>query len=149
MSAGHAAALSGHPLAGVYSHAGMVSYQGEKMSKSLGNLVLVSRLRASGTDPRAIRLALLAHQYRTNWEWTDAELSGAEARLERWSAAFRGQAVPGSADAAAVVEGLRSALTDDLDTPRALAIVDAAAAHPLDDPALLARAIDALLGIAL
>ena len=149
MSAGHAAALSGHPLAGVYSHTGMVAYRGEKMSKSLGNLVLVSGLRASGTDPRAIRLALLAHHYRTDWEWTDAELIVAVARQERWSLAFGVPATPGSASAAVVVDGLRAALTDDLDTPRALAIVDDAAAHPLDDPALLARAIDALLGIAL
>ena len=149
MSAGHAAALSGHPLAGVYSHAGMVAYRGEKMSKSLGNLVLVSGLRASGTDPRAIRLALLAHHYRSDWEWTDGELRDAEARLERWTSAFRVPAAPGQAGAGAVVERLRAALTDDLDTPRALALVDAAAEDALDDPALLARAIDALLGVAL
>jgi len=149
MSAGHAAALSGHPLAGVYSHAGMVAYRGEKMSKSLGNLVLVSGLRASGTDPRAIRLALLAHHYRSDWEWTDGELREAEARLERWAAAFRDPAAPGQASAGAVVDRLRAVLTDDLDTPLALALVDAAAEGPLDDPALLARAIDALLGVAL
>ncbi|TFB49493.1 cysteine--1-D-myo-inosityl 2-amino-2-deoxy-alpha-D-glucopyranoside ligase [Cryobacterium tagatosivorans] len=159
MSAGHAAALSGHPLAGVYSHTGMVAYQGEKMSKSLGNLVLVSSLRASGVDPRAIRLALLGHHYRADWEWTDSQVGDAERRLARWTASFgaasRASASPSSTSspaaesAAAVVDRLRAALTDDLDTPRALAIVDAAAGHPLDDPALLVRAIDALLGVAL
>lgn len=149
MSAGHAAALSGHPLAGVYSHTGMVAYQGEKMSKSLGNLVLVSKLRAAGTDPRAIRLALLAQHYRSNWEWTDSGLQDAERRLARWTAAFTEPSRDTGNSATAVVAALRASLADDLDTPGALAILDAAAEHPLDDPALLALAIDALLGIAL
>ena len=53
----------------------MVGLDGEKMSKSKGNLVFVSRLRDDGHDPMAIRLALLAHHYRADWEWTDADLS--------------------------------------------------------------------------
>ena len=65
----------------------MVAYAGAKMSKSLGNLVFVSRLRAAGTDPMAIRLALLAHHYRADWEWTDDVLAEAERRLGRWRAA--------------------------------------------------------------
>ena len=152
MSAGHAAALSGHPLAGVYSHTGMVAYRGEKMSKSLGNLVLVSRLRASGVDPRAIRLALLGHHYRVDWEWLDGQIDEAQARLTRWTAAFTAAPAPAEPtpqSAEAVVERLRAALGEDLDTPQGLAIVDAAAEHPLDDPALVVRAIDALLGVAL
>jgi L-cysteine:1D-myo-inositol 2-amino-2-deoxy-alpha-D-glucopyranoside ligase len=76
-----------HVFARVYAHSGMVSYQGAKMSKSLGNLVFVSRLRAAGTDPMAIRLALLAHHYRSDWEWTDEVLAQAQARLDRWRAA--------------------------------------------------------------
>ncbi|TFD89197.1 cysteine--1-D-myo-inosityl 2-amino-2-deoxy-alpha-D-glucopyranoside ligase [Cryobacterium serini] len=158
MSAGHAEALSGHPLAGVYSHTGMVAYQGEKMSKSLGNLVLVSGLRAQGVDPRAIRLALLARHYRTDWEWTDALLEEAVARLSVWSAAFGAAALstaesaanggtPGSA--ASLVESLRLALRHDLNTPEALKLVDDAAAGPLDDVSLVHRAIGALLGVAL
>jgi len=144
MSAAHAAALSGAPLARVYSHAGMVAYQGEKMSKSLGNLVLVSRLRADGADPAAIRLGLLAHHYREDWEWTDDALPAADARLRKWraAAARRGD---GSADR--VLAELREALAHDLDTPRALAIVDAAAERGVDDPALLADAVQALLGV--
>ena len=74
----------GHAFARVYAHAGMVGYQGAKMSKSLGNLVFVSQLRAAGVDPMAIRLALLAHHYRADWEWTDAVLAQAQARLDRW-----------------------------------------------------------------
>jgi L-cysteine:1D-myo-inositol 2-amino-2-deoxy-alpha-D-glucopyranoside ligase len=156
MSAGHAAALSGHPLAQVYSHTGMVAYQGEKMSKSLGNLVLVSKLRAGGSDPRAIRLALLNQHYRTDWEWTAAQLEDAERRLAAWTLAFGTIAVPaavaaGSAadTAAAVIERMRAALTADLDTRGALAAVDAAVSAGVDDPTLVGLAIDALLGIKL
>ena len=58
------------PFARAYVHAGMVGLDGEKMSKSRGNLVFVSRLREDGVDPMAIRLALLAHHYRSDWEWT-------------------------------------------------------------------------------
>ena len=91
MSASHArvalAAAEG-AFARVYVHAGMVNYHGEKMSKSLGNLVFVSRLVADGVDPMAIRMALLAHHYRSDWEWTDAVLGDADARLARWRAAL-------------------------------------------------------------
>src|ERR1700723_4289457 len=75
-------------FARVYAHAGMVSYQGHKMSKSLGNLVFVNRLLAAGVDPMAIRMTLLAHHYRSDWEWTDAALADADARLARWRAAL-------------------------------------------------------------
>jgi L-cysteine:1D-myo-inositol 2-amino-2-deoxy-alpha-D-glucopyranoside ligase len=145
-SAGHAAALSGRPLAGLYAHAGMVGYDGEKMSKSLGNLVLVSRLVDEGTDPRAIRLALLDHHYRSDWEYSRAQLSAAECRLATWQA--WAATVDDSADAT-LVEALRTALADDLDTPRALALVDERV-----DSGAVARtgdidAIDALLGVRL
>jgi L-cysteine:1D-myo-inositol 2-amino-2-deoxy-alpha-D-glucopyranoside ligase len=91
MSASHArVALAPveNAFARVYAHAGMVSYQGEKMSKSLGNLVFVSRLLADGVDPMAIRMSLLAHHYRSDWEWTDAVLGDGQARLSRWRAAL-------------------------------------------------------------
>jgi L-cysteine:1D-myo-inositol 2-amino-2-deoxy-alpha-D-glucopyranoside ligase len=156
MSAGHAAALSGHPLAQVYSHTGMVAYQGEKMSKSLGNLVLVSRLRAGGSDPRAIRLALLAQHYRTDWEWTAEQLVQAESRLAAWTLAFGPIAVPSAVaaetaqeSATVVIDRMRTALVNDLDTRGALAAVDAAVSAGVDDPALLGLAIDALLGVKL
>jgi L-cysteine:1D-myo-inositol 2-amino-2-deoxy-alpha-D-glucopyranoside ligase len=120
----------------------------------LGNLVLVSRLRAAGSDPRAIRLALLAQHYRTDWEWTAAQLADAEARLAAWTSAFApsdaaGAAVSAFESAAAVVERMRAALVDDLDTRGALAAVDEAVAAGVDDRALIAAAIDALLGVKL
>ena len=152
MSAGHAEGLSGHPLAGVYSHTGMVAYRGEKMSKSLGNLVLVSRLRARGIDPRAIRLALLDRHYRTDWEWTSSLLDEGVERLARWSAAFGAGALFGAGaagSATAIVQSLRLALRHDLDTPEALRILDHAAADTVDAPELVHRAVHALLGVAL
>ncbi|MET1063100.1 MAG: cysteine--1-D-myo-inosityl 2-amino-2-deoxy-alpha-D-glucopyranoside ligase, partial [Aeromicrobium sp.] len=79
MSASEATVATHQPFARSYVHAGMVGYQGEKMSKSKGNLVLVSRLRADGHDPMAIRLALLAHHYRSDWEWTHDDITTAEA----------------------------------------------------------------------
>ena len=84
MSASHARvalAGTGAPVfARRYAHAGMVRLDGEKMSKSRGNLVFVSRLLAAGTDPMAIRLAILAHHYRDDWDWTDAGLAAAAGR---------------------------------------------------------------------
>jgi cysteinyl-tRNA synthetase len=87
-------------FARVYAHSGMVAYEGQKMSKSLGNLVFVSRLRESGVDPMAIRLALLAHHYRSDWEWTDEVLSEAIARLANWRSAVAAAGNPGSAGSA-------------------------------------------------
>ncbi|SFD39974.1 cysteine--1-D-myo-inosityl 2-amino-2-deoxy-alpha-D-glucopyranoside ligase [Streptomyces aidingensis] len=154
MGAAHAETLTGRdPFARAYAHAGMVGYQGEKMSKSRGNLVLVSALRRAGTDPAAVRLALLAHHYRSDWEWTDPVLAEAEARLARWRAAV---SRPDGPAAGRLVEEIREALADDLDAPAALAAFDrwAAAQHGAggDDPGapgIAARAADALLGVAL
>jgi L-cysteine:1D-myo-inositol 2-amino-2-deoxy-alpha-D-glucopyranoside ligase len=123
-SAAHAAALSGESLAGIYSHSGMVAYQGEKMSKSLGNLVLVSRLVADGVDPRVIRLAILTEHYRSDWEWTDAHLDAARTRLTRWLD-WAGTA---SGDDTSLLDSLRSTLSADLDTPGAIRLIDDAVA---------------------
>ncbi len=173
MSASHARAALSPPadvFARVYAHAGMVSYLGEKMSKSLGNLVFVNRLRADGTDPMAIRMALLAHHYRSDWEWTGTVLADAQARLARWRAALAqaeaaqpaGRLDAAPADAAEVVlSEVRARMSDDLDAPGALAAVDrwadALIATPPADltPPDLAGArlvrdtVDALLGIKL
>jgi len=87
MSASHARVALGdgpHVFARHYLHAGMVRLDGEKMSKSLGNLVFVSSLLAGGTDPMAIRLAILAHRYSHDWDWTAEGLAAAAQRLARW-----------------------------------------------------------------
>ena len=153
-SAAHAEVLTGEaPFAGHYVHAGMIGLDGEKMSKSRGNLVFVSRLRGDGVDPMAIRLALLAGQYRTDRTWTDEVLKTAEERLGRWRAAVAAGSGPSGAGLLAAV---RDRLADDLDTPAALAAVDAWAEAALDGaggdqeaPALVSRTVDALLGVRL
>jgi L-cysteine:1D-myo-inositol 2-amino-2-deoxy-alpha-D-glucopyranoside ligase len=127
----------------------MVALDGEKMSKSRGNLVFVSALRQAGHDPMAIRLALLAHRYRSDWEWTDADLTSAEARLSRWREAV---ARPSGPSAEAVLDGVRRHLSDDLDAPGALLVVDRWAQEAGSDeaaPGLVARLVDALLGVRL
>ena len=166
MSGSHArvacgAGLGEHVFARVYAHSGMVSYQGAKMSKSLGNLVFVSRLRAAGIDPMAIRLALLAHHYRSDWEWTDEVLAQAQARLDRWRAAIAVAVTPTRPTAEDVLATVRERLADDLDAPGALDAVDAWADAALAlagtggtggdpaDAALIRGTADALLGVAL
>ena len=117
MSASEAqAAIDGLTFARSYMHAGMVGFEGEKMSKSKGNLVLVSRLCEAGTDPMAIRLALLRHHYRSDWEWTNADLSVAETWLADWRIAAD---QPSGAATPRVVAAVREALADDLDAPAA------------------------------
>jgi L-cysteine:1D-myo-inositol 2-amino-2-deoxy-alpha-D-glucopyranoside ligase len=123
------------------------------MSKSRGNLVLVSRLRAEGVEPAAIRLGLFAGHYRADRSWSDAVLAEANARLHRWRAAT---ALPAAPDAADVVARVRQYLADDLDTPKALAALDGWATHAMeygghDTEAgrTVAAAVDALLGVRL
>lgn len=153
-SAAHAEVLTGvEPFARHYTHAGMIGLHGEKMSKSKGNLVFVSRLRGEGVDPMAIRLALISAHYRADRQWTDDTLESGKKRLATWREAV---AAPAGPSGAAVVAALRAALADDLDTTRALSTVDEWAAAALagsgDDaqaPAAVAAALDALLGIEL
>lgn len=154
MGASEAQVLTGeHPFAGHYVHAGMVAWQGHKMSKSRGNLVFVSALRKEAHDPMAIRLALLAHHYRTNWDWTPHGLEGATKRLELWR---RGVAAPAGPSGIAVLTKVREAMANDLRTPEALDAIDdwcmAASAGGGDDtqsPALVAALADAILGVRL
>jgi L-cysteine:1D-myo-inositol 2-amino-2-deoxy-alpha-D-glucopyranoside ligase len=122
MCAGHAQVVDpDRRFAQAYAHAGMVGYDGEKMSKSKGNLVFVSALRNSEIDPMAIRMALLRHHYRADWEWTDAQLWMAVDAVTLWRQAL---SLGAGAPAAPVIEEILGALADDLDAPRAMAAVD-------------------------
>lgn len=149
MSAGHAAALAHQPLAAAFVHTGMIAYQGEKISKSLGNLVTVRGLLDDGADPRAIRLALLSHKYSDDWEWFDTELTSAETRLATWDAWASGADAGHADDAAEVATRIRARVADDLDTPGAVAAVDTAIAGGTAVTPDLVDLVDALLGIRL
>jgi L-cysteine:1D-myo-inositol 2-amino-2-deoxy-alpha-D-glucopyranoside ligase len=135
----------------------MVAYDGEKMSKSKGNLVFVSALRNSEVDPMAIRLTLLRHHYRSDWEWTDDQLWASVDMLAGWRQAV---ALGRGAAAGPVVSAVLEALADDLDAPTAVAAVQAwvdatlgtnGLADTSDENAgaAIAAVVDAALGLAI
>jgi L-cysteine:1D-myo-inositol 2-amino-2-deoxy-alpha-D-glucopyranoside ligase len=138
------------PFVRHWMHTGLVAYQGTKMSKSLGNLVFVSELRKTA-DPRAIRLALMGHHYREHWEWFDDEIDDGTTRLERLHAAAN-LAVAGP-DPRPYLVRVHDALDDDLDAPRARAVLDELARGILDgtgsdeEAPLALRGAAALCGI--
>jgi L-cysteine:1D-myo-inositol 2-amino-2-deoxy-alpha-D-glucopyranoside ligase len=122
MSASEAhVAHPGSRFAQAYVHAGMVGLDGQKMSKSKGNLVLVSKLREAGLDPMVIRLVLLGHHYRSDWQWDEADVSAAGARLDKWRGAT---AKAKGAATTHVVTDVLTALATDLDAPFALRLID-------------------------
>ncbi len=148
MSAAQASVDTGEPFARHYVHTGMVGYQGEKMSKSLGNLELVSRLRAAGHDPMAIRLALLRQHYRSDWEWHDSMIDDATDLWDQWQKGLAREVGPSAQE---TITKLRNALRDDLNAPSAIDIVTAWCEQDGDDtgaPQALTTAVDALLGLA-
>ncbi len=139
------------PFAEVYLHQAMVGFDGAKMSKSRGNLVLVSALRAAGIDPMAIRLLLVAQHYREDWDYREALLDEAIARLATWRAALSVNAGPA---AEGMIATVRERLCADLDGAGAIAAVDEWAQRCLTEggsdpaaPGLVSRTIDALLGV--
>jgi L-cysteine:1D-myo-inositol 2-amino-2-deoxy-alpha-D-glucopyranoside ligase len=154
MSAGEVqVAVPGSRFAKTYAHAGMVAYDGEKMSKSRGNLVFVSALRRSDVDPMAIRLTLLRQHYRSDWEWTDAQLWDAVDTLDAWRLVL---ATPAGAPAGPVVDAVLAALAEDLDAPAALAAIsswfEATKAGDTTDPeasAAINAVLDSALGLSL
>ncbi len=130
-------AATGEPFVRTWLHAPFVYKDGEKMSKSLGNLVFVSDLRKEW-DPRAIRLGILEHHYRWHWSWDDTLMPRAAARLDRWLGAA------GSDPSGEALAAVRAALDDDLNTAHAVQAVDDAV-----DRGLGVREAAALLGVSL
>jgi L-cysteine:1D-myo-inositol 2-amino-2-deoxy-alpha-D-glucopyranoside ligase len=107
-----------------WMHVAMVFKDGEKMSKSLGNLVFVDALRTEW-DPRSIRLGIIEHHYRNEWEWDETLMPRNHDRLVSWKASIGGQA-------SSLLDEVRACLDDDLDTPGALVAIDRAAAAGTD-----------------
>ena len=151
MCASQAQVLTGKELAATYVHAAMIGLDGEKMSKSKGNLVFVSKLINSGTDPMVIRFALMSEHYRLDRMWTDELLADATARVAKIRQAI---ASSHSAPTTPLIEKIILALSNDLDTPTVLAELDKWASETLQgasggDSRELSSALDTLLGLAL
>ena len=133
-------AATGEPFVRHWMHTALISKDGEKMSKSLGNLVFIDALRKEW-DPAAIRVAIIGHRYRVEWEWDTELMPRSQARLEQW----RSAAGSGGGDGDVLAQ-VRERLDDDLDTPGAFVVIDDAAAAGLGDGVAAAAA---LLGVAL
>ena len=151
MCAAQAQILTGKPLASTYVHAGMIGLDGEKMSKSKGNLVFVSKLVAAGRDPMAIRWALMKDHYRQDRMWTDELLVAAESELIALRSCLAQDDVAPTSD---LIEKIVDALSDDLNTKGVISVLNTwvertQAGDTGGDAQSLVRALDALLGIKL
>jgi L-cysteine:1D-myo-inositol 2-amino-2-deoxy-alpha-D-glucopyranoside ligase len=149
MTALQGAAISGEDFAKHYVHAGMIYYQGEKMSKSLGNLIFVSQLIKDGINPVAIRLALILSHYRQDRSWSLEILDEAQDLISQLGSALSREVVP---DYSALIDEIILALSQDLDTPKVFSLirswlksVDNKDARV--NPGALSRILDALLGL--
>ena len=151
MGASQVSIMTGKPYAQTYVHTGMVGLDGEKMSKSKGNLVFVSKLVSAGVDPMVIRLALLSSAYGRDRMWTDSVLEEAQARMTRLQSALSRNEVAPTKECIALII---ASLADNLDTVRALKAIDTwieATESGLTGGSTgeLSRAIDTFLGIAI
>jgi len=151
MSASQSRAMVGQKFARTYVHAGMIGLDGEKMSKSLGNLVFVSRLIQSGINPASIRWALMGHHYRTDLMWSDALIQSAEKEIARLQLNLAKVDV---APTDSVITPVIAALADNLNTPLALQHLrkwmdETEAGVTGGEAGELSRALDTLLGISL
>jgi L-cysteine:1D-myo-inositol 2-amino-2-deoxy-alpha-D-glucopyranoside ligase len=141
--------LTGKELAANYVHAGMIGLDGEKMSKSKGNLVLVSTLVANGVDPMAIRYALMSHHYRNDQMWSAGVLERAQSSLERLRKALTMNTVY---ESAGLMQMIISGLANDLDTPAVIAAIEKWVEKTLQgstggDATAVRAGLDALLGL--
>ena len=151
MCASQAQVLSGKPLANTYVHAGMIGLDGEKMSKSKGNLVFVSKLVADSRDPMAIRWALMKNHYRTDRMWTDDLLVISEKEIAALRSALSQINVAPTKE---LIEQIVNFLSDDLDTVSVIGAINewvhvTVSGDTGGDAASLAKALDTLIGIKL
>jgi len=141
--------LTGKELAASYVHAGMIGLDGEKMSKSKGNLVLVSTFLARGVDPMAIRYALMSHHYRSDQMWRAEVLERAQSSLVRLRKALAMNTVYKSAG---LIQLIIAGLADDLNTPAVIVAIEEWVETTLQgatggDATAVRASLDALLGL--
>lgn len=151
MTALQGRALTGANFASLYAHAGMIRYQGEKMSKSLGNLVFVSDLLGKGVHPMAIRIALMSGHYRAERDWDQSLLDSGQNLVDQLLGLLSRESVP---EYDMVMQQITDALANDLDTPKALTLLrnyihDSRDANGYRSPGNLSRFLDSVLGITL
>ncbi len=150
MSNYQAMALRGMPLAQIFSHTGMIGYEGEKMSKSRGNLVFVSKLLAEGIDPNVLRAALINRNYREYFAWTDGQIIETEAFCRRMQSCLSREEVAPTKD---LIISMVKALANDMDTVSVFDLLNSWCSKTENGesgghPGELSRAIDLYLGIA-
>ena len=151
MTALQARVLTGVEFASCYSHAGMIGLDGEKMSKSKGNLVFVSKLRQEGVSPALIRIALFADRYSTDRMWSRELLDDANKLLARLLSALSRQEVAPTFE---VVQEIVNAISDDLNTPKVFELLNSWCLKTEEgevggSPGEISRALDTYLGITL
>lgn len=151
MTSVQARAITNQSFAKIYLHTGMIAWQGEKMSKSLGNLVFVSKLREAGWSGNEIRFALINRDYRADLNWEMGMLEKARANLHRINSALSREEVAPTHD---VVSKIRDSISDDLNVECAIAsVLDWCSQTELGakggSGGELSRALDLYLGIAL
>lgn len=151
MCAAQAQVITGKELASSYVHTGMIGLDGEKMSKSKGNLVFVSRLTAAGVDPMSIRWALMSDHYRSDRMWSDQVLQRAQTDLTHLRNALDQEDCENTEQ---LIDAIVRALGDDLDTPLVLSLLNSWSASTLagstgGNAQDLRLALDALLGLKL
>ena len=150
MSNYQAMAMRGMPLAQLFSHAGMIGYEGEKMSKSRGNLVFVSKLLADGINPNVLRAALINRNYREYFAWADAQIKVAETFCQRMQSCLSREEVAPTKD---LIISMVKSLANDLDTVSVFEALNCWCSKTENGetgghPGELSRAIDLYLGIA-
>jgi len=151
MSAQIVKAAYGRDFAKYFVHAAMIGLAGEKMSKSKGNLVFVSKLLTQQVDPMVIRWALLSGHYQQDRQWSDNLLAVANDQVTAIRSALARSEV---AQSEQLIKDLVSDISNNLDTPAALARLIKWAKQSESNPTvnqsgLVSRTIDALLGLAL
>jgi L-cysteine:1D-myo-inositol 2-amino-2-deoxy-alpha-D-glucopyranoside ligase len=151
MSSALAKALTNTDFADAYLHAAMVGLDGEKMSKSKGNLVFVSKLLAQGVDPMILRHALLSESYSEDRMWSDEALKQSEERVAKLRSALSRIECAPTDD---VIKTISQNIATDLNTPVALDLLDTWALDTVNGDiggsvGELSRFIDGALGLAL